>query len=80
MDWLLIFLYFLSMFKVRYLYPQPLFKTPGLSIRGIGIREVMLPSYFQRPTGTGDYLFMIFHDSVQLGLAAGPPVFCLRER
>jgi len=70
----LIFLYFLSMFQVRYLFPRPLFKTPGLSIRGIGIREMMLPFYIRRPTGTGDYLFMIFHDSVQLELAAGTRV------
>lgn len=55
------------MFKVRYLSSEPLFRTPRLSIRGIGIREVMPPAYVRRPEGTGDYLFMIFHDPVRIG-------------
>ena len=56
-----------AMFKVYYLSSKPLFRTPRLSIRGIGIREVMPPCYVKRPQGTGDYLFMIFHDPVRFG-------------
>lgn len=63
------------MFKVRYLFHRPLFRTQRLSIRGIGIREMMLPYYIQRPAGTADYLFMVFHDYVQLGSAPGDRLF-----
>jgi len=55
------------MLKIRYLAESPLFRAASLCIRGIGIREVMPPCYVQRPQGTGDYLFMIFHDPVRLG-------------
>ena len=55
------------MFQIRYLSEQPVFQCPGLAIRGLGIREVVPPAYIQRPEGTGDYLFMVFHDPVRLG-------------
>ena len=55
------------MLKVRYLSAEPLFHTPRLSIRGVGVREVMPPCFVQRPEGTRDYLFMIFHDPVRIG-------------
>ncbi|MDD5351316.1 MAG: AraC family transcriptional regulator, partial [Chthoniobacteraceae bacterium] len=55
------------MFKIRYLASEPLFQSPRLNIRGVGIREMMPPSDVRRPKGTEDYLFMIFHDAVRLG-------------
>lgn len=55
------------MFKVRYFSKKPLFKASGMSIRGIGIREVMPKTYVQRFNGKEDHLFMVFHAPVQLG-------------
>jgi AraC family transcriptional regulator of arabinose operon len=52
---------------LRYLFDRPIFRSTGLSIRGIGIRETMPPCRIERPAGTGDYLFMFFFDPVQLG-------------
>jgi len=54
------------MLRVRYLQPEPIFSCRDLSIRGIGIREVMPPSFISRPS-TGDHLLMVFHDSVEFG-------------
>lgn len=46
----------------RHFYtPRPL-DSPEISIRGIGLREVMWPNLVERPTGLGDFLFMLFHD------------------
>ncbi len=59
------------MLQVKYLHARPLFRTPGLSVRGVGVHEVMPPSFVQRPRGTGDYLFMLFHDAVRWGPAPG---------
>jgi len=36
--------------------------TPALCIVGLGVHERMAPSVIRRPRGTGDYLFMMFHD------------------
>ena len=55
------------MLKIHPPSSGPIFKSQELSIRGIGIREVMPPCYIHRPGGSGDYLFMIFHDPVCLG-------------
>ncbi len=55
------------MLPIRYLGQVPRFHTPALTLRGLGIREVMPPCFVQRPQGTGDYLFMLFHDPVRLG-------------
>ena len=59
------------MLKIRYLSQKPLFRTNRLSIRGLGINEVMPPCLVERPEGTGDYLFMIFHDPVRIGKGNG---------
>jgi hypothetical protein len=32
-----------------------------LRIRGLGVREAMPPGFINRPSGTGDWLFMYFH-------------------
>lgn len=42
--------------------PRPL-DSKALSIAGIGVHERMRPSLIRRPQGTGDYLFMLFHDA-----------------
>jgi AraC family transcriptional regulator of arabinose operon len=55
------------MMTIRYLHPKPLLRSPQLSVRGLGIREVMPPAIVERPHGTGDFLFMLFHDAVQWG-------------
>ena len=55
----------------RYLFAHPVFRSPRLSIRGIGIRETMPPCLIERPAGTGDYLFMLFFDPVQLDPGSG---------
>lgn len=72
------------MLTVRYLAREPLFRSPRLSIRGVGIREVMPPCFVRRPGGTGDFLFMLFHDTVQLGkdesAVAEPGTLLLWER
>ena len=55
------------MLKIRYKYSGPIFNSERLSILGIGIREQMLPCRVKCPTGNNDYLFMIFHDPVNIG-------------
>lgn len=69
MDLLWDYLYYfpVRMWHMRYLNPEPVFKDSSLSIRGIGIFETMPPCYVERPEGTGDFLFMVFHDPVCVG-------------
>ncbi|HEV7302302.1 MAG TPA: AraC family transcriptional regulator [Tepidisphaeraceae bacterium] len=57
------------MLSIRHLQSQPWYRGPGLEIRGIGINETMPPSFIERPAGTGDRLFMLFYDDVELGPA-----------
>jgi AraC family transcriptional regulator of arabinose operon len=57
---------------IRYLFTEPLFRSDGLSIRGIGVREKMRPCIVDRPRGTGDYLFMVFYDEVTIRVAGEP--------
>jgi len=40
-------------------------------IRGVGIYETMPPSIVDRPTGSGDWLLMYFHDQVYLKSSEG---------
>lgn len=51
------------MVSFRYLSSQPVFTSARLSIRGIGLREVMPALVCARPEGTGDCFFLLFHDS-----------------
>ncbi len=55
------------MISLRYLHDRPVFLSRDLSVRGIGIHETMPPSQIARPTGTGDFLFMLFHSVVDFG-------------
>lgn len=43
-------------------------RLPGgtLEVRGLGRREEMIPCIIDRPRGTGDWLFMVFHAEVDL--------------
>jgi AraC family transcriptional regulator of arabinose operon len=50
----------------RFFSREPL-GTRQLRIRGIGIREWMPPCIVERPSGTGDYLLMLFHDAACVG-------------
>lgn len=50
----------------RYFSPRPT-DLPELSVRGLGVREMMPPCCIARPRGTEDYLFMLFHDEVKVG-------------
>jgi AraC-like DNA-binding protein len=43
----------------------------ALHIRGLGLRERMPPCEVERPRGTGDYLFMLFHDRASAGTEPG---------
>lgn len=56
----------------------------GFRINGIGLREHMGPQMIDRRAGTGDYLFMCFHDTVRVwekeGLRdATPPAIVIWE-
>lgn len=70
---------------------EPLLKTPSgfkrffgtetlgageLSIRGVGIRELMPACQMQRPAGTQDHLLMLFHDSALAGVRPGSAATC----
>jgi AraC family transcriptional regulator of arabinose operon len=63
------------MLRARYLSSEPLFRTRDLKVRGVGIREAMPAGLVDRPEGTGDFLFMLFHDPVLLGLPKGSRMF-----
>jgi AraC-like DNA-binding protein len=61
----------------RFFSPKPT-GSRELHVRGIGIRELMPPCMIERPRGTGDYLFMLFHDPAVIdtkpaGAEAGGP-------
>ena len=73
MDGIRIDLYYLTVMRpVRFLNESAAFRSKLLSVRGIGIGEVMPPSFIERPSGTGDYLFMLFFDAVALGQQRRP--------
>ncbi|MDX2227278.1 MAG: AraC family transcriptional regulator [Verrucomicrobiae bacterium] len=50
----------------RQFFRKPPVKTAELSIHALGIYEIMKPGMVDRPAGTGDYLFMLFHQPVLL--------------
>ena len=51
----------------RFFSIHPATPREGLAIRGLGVRERMPPGFIHRPGGTGDFLFMVFHDPVSVG-------------
>ncbi len=60
------------MFKGKHWFAAPYAEIPGLEIHGIGIREKMPPGVIHRPRGTGDYLFMLFYETVEFGADESP--------
>ncbi|MBA3709334.1 MAG: helix-turn-helix transcriptional regulator [Planctomycetes bacterium] len=56
-------------------YADPPIETPELSIHALGVGEWMAPCIIDRPSGTGDYLFMHFHHETTLGTPHGPQAF-----
>jgi AraC-like DNA-binding protein len=64
-----IFLYDIPTMPIlRNVESEPWFSSPQLLVRRVGVRETMPPSFIERPQGTGDCLFMMFHDPVEIGL------------
>jgi AraC-like DNA-binding protein len=60
---------------IRYFFVVPPIQNKELTIRGIGIREIMPPCIVNRPKGTGDILIMFFHDDVVLRCKNGVKEF-----
>jgi AraC family transcriptional regulator, arabinose operon regulatory protein len=56
-------------------YAEPPIDTPNLSIHALGTREWMRPCLVDRPSGTGDHLFMHFHQATTIGTPSGPQPF-----
>jgi len=56
---------------IRYFFAPPPIQTPELSVHGIGIQERMSPALVDRPSGTGDYLFMFFYEAAVIKGADG---------
>ncbi len=50
-------------------------RTDEITVRGVGYRERMRPVTIDRPSGTGDWLFMAFYDPVLLWRAGRPERF-----
>lgn len=53
--------------------PPPL-TSATFSVRGIGVHERMPPSLIRRQRGTGDFLFMLFHDEALAACSPESPV------
>lgn len=48
--------------SIKYYFSVLPVDTPEIKVRGIGIREFMRPCAIDRPTGSGDFLIMLFYD------------------
>ncbi len=57
------------MIKTWYRHSDSPVRSDYLSINGYGVREPMPPCIVDRPAGTGDYLFMLFLDPVEVSVA-----------
>jgi len=55
-------------------FPDSAVDAAELRVSGIGIREVMPPGFVERPRGSGDYLFVLFHSVAASGAAPAPPL------
>jgi AraC family transcriptional regulator of arabinose operon len=56
----------------KHFFPVPPLRSADLTVRGIGVQEHMPACIIDRPTGTGDYLLMLFYDAVWVA-AEGKP-------
>ncbi len=52
---------------VRHFFAPPPLDEPELSIRGLGLRELMPACLIERPQGTPDFLVALFHDPALMG-------------
>lgn len=52
-------------------YDHPAMESEELTITSVGLYEKMNPCLVDRPRGLGDYLLMLFHSPVTLGLPDG---------
>ncbi len=57
--------------RQRSFFARPALASPRLTIRGIGVGDVLPPCTIDRPRGTGDWLVLCAHDALEL--AAGGP-------
>lgn len=57
--------------QIRYFFSSPPISGKELVVRGLGIQEKMRPGVINRPRGTGDYLFMVFYDDIQIEVDDG---------
>lgn len=55
--------------QLKVWYPAGRLPGRDLEVRGIGCREEMPAGIVDRPRGTGDWLFMVFHGEVELRVA-----------
>ena len=58
------------MIPIRHFF-KPIRTFPDFSIRGIGILEQRLPGITDRPSGTGDYLFMYLYEAASFATKDG---------
>jgi AraC family transcriptional regulator, arabinose operon regulatory protein len=52
--------------RIRQFFAVPPIRGRELTIYGIGVQEKMPARVVQRPSGTGDYLFMVFYDETEI--------------
>lgn len=69
---------------LKVLRRTPYINDAAFSVRGVGVLELMPPCIIDRPSGTGDYLFMFFYDAGVLETRSrriehGPDVFIIWE-
>ncbi len=64
----------LTLAGLRQFFAPPAVGSPALSIRGIGVRELMPPCLIRRPGGTEDWLIMLFHDPATVSATAAAPL------
>lgn len=61
--------------QIKYFFQTPPVDGDELSVHGIGIREVMRPCIVDRPSGTGDFLFMFFYQETMIETDEGRGVY-----
>ncbi len=49
-------------------FAAPVFRSKRIEVEGLGVREWMSPGLVDRPRGTNDWLLMVFHQPITLGV------------
>ncbi len=60
---------------LRIFYSEPPLDNDEIALHALGIREWMPAQMINRPSGTGDYLFMHFHQETVIGVPSGAQPF-----